>query len=189
MSLARASVSDRGRRTAGDASPIIESWTAVRRELTSGWQPHGTVTSQESFQMLVGLAEAEHICYVADTRGDTVSTAYEQYRAQRLADPKFKALYTQKRAEIDLIDTILSHIEHRREELGLSKADLARLVGVRPEAVRRLLSAQSSNPTLFTVTKLASVLGMQIDIKPTVSATKLGPRVRKVAKELATAVG
>jgi len=116
-----------------------------------------------------------------------LSTAYEQYRAKRLAIPEFKALYEQKRAEIDLIDTILSHIEQRREALGLSKADLARLVGARPEAVRRLLSAQGSNPTLFTVTKLASVLGMQIDIKTTVSAKKLGPRVRKAAKELATA--
>ncbi len=113
-----------------------------------------------------------------------MSTAYEQYRAERLADSGFRALYEQKRAEIDLIDTILSHIETRREELGLSKADLARLVGTRPESIRRLLSARTSNPTLFTVTKLASVLGMQIDIRTTVSAKKLGPKVRKAAKEL-----
>jgi len=115
-----------------------------------------------------------------------MSTAYEKYRAQRLADPRFRALYEQKRSEIELIDTILSHIEQRREELGLSKADLARLVGSRPESVRRLLAARSSNPTLFTVTKLASVLGMRIGIKTIVSAKKLGPRVRKVARELAT---
>jgi len=116
-----------------------------------------------------------------------VSTAYERYRAERLTDPKFKALYTQKRAEIDLIDKILANIEQRREELRLSKADLARLVGMRPEAVRRLLSAKNSNPTLFTVTKLAFALGMRIEIKPSVPAGKLGPKVRKVAKELATA--
>ncbi|MFH1105422.1 MAG: helix-turn-helix transcriptional regulator [Actinomycetota bacterium] len=117
----------------------------------------------------------------------SLSTAYEQYRAKRLAAPAFRALYEQKRAEIEMIDTILSHIEQRREELGLSKADLARLVGARPESVRRLLSARNSNPTLFTVTKLASVLGMQIDIKTTVSAKKLGPKVRKAARELTTA--
>jgi transcriptional regulator with XRE-family HTH domain len=116
-----------------------------------------------------------------------VSTAYEQYRAERLADPEFKALYEQKRAEIDAIDTILSHIEERREKLGLTKADLARLVGARPESVRRLLSARSSNPTLFTVMKLASVLGMEIDIKMTVSAKKLGPEVRQAAKDLTAA--
>lgn len=81
----------------------------------------------------------------------------------------------------------LAHIEQRREQLGLSKADLARLVGMRPEAVRRLLSAGGPNPTLFTVTKLASALGMQIEIKPSVPAGKLGPKVRKVAKQLATA--
>ena len=116
-----------------------------------------------------------------------VSTAYEQYRARRLTNPEFKALYEQKRAEIDAIDTILSHIEERREELGLSKADLARLVGARPESVRRLLSTRSSNPTLFTVMRLASALGMEIDIKATVSAQELGPEVRKAAKDLTAA--
>ena len=116
-----------------------------------------------------------------------MSTAYRQYRAERLADPELKALYEQKGAEIDTIDTILSHIEERREELGLSKADLARLVGTRPESVRRLLSNRSSNPTLFTVMKLASVLGMEIDIKATLSAQELGPEVRRAAKDLTAA--
>jgi transcriptional regulator with XRE-family HTH domain len=116
-----------------------------------------------------------------------VSTAYEQYRAKRLSDPRFRALYEQKRAEIDAIDTILSHIEQRREELGLTKTDVARLVGARPESVRRLLSARSSNPTLFTIMKLASVLGMEVDIKATVSAKKLGPEVRRAAKDLTSA--
>lgn len=116
-----------------------------------------------------------------------MSTAYEEYRAQRLADPEFKALYEQKRAEIDAIDMILSQIEERREELGLSKADLARLVGARPESVRRLLSAHGSNPTLFTVMKLTSVLGMEVEIKSTVSAAELGPEVRRAAEDLTTA--
>ena len=116
-----------------------------------------------------------------------MSTAYEQYRARRLANPEFKALYEQKRAEIDAIDTILSHIEERREELGLSKADLARLVGARPESVRRLLSTRSSNPTLFTVMRLAAALGMEIDTKATVSAQELGPEVRRAAKDLTAA--
>ncbi|HJQ90826.1 MAG TPA: helix-turn-helix transcriptional regulator [Acidimicrobiia bacterium] len=113
-----------------------------------------------------------------------MTTAYEQYRAKRLSDPEFRALYEQKRAEIDAIDTIMSHIEERREELGLTKADVARLVGARPESVRRLLSARSSNPTLFTVMKLASVLGMEIDVKTTVSAKKLGPKVRQAARDM-----
>lgn len=116
-----------------------------------------------------------------------MSTAYEKYRAKRLAEPAFNALYEQTRTEIDAIDTILSHIEGRRNELGLTKADLARLVGVRPEAVRRLLSARSSNPTLFTVMRLASVLGMEIDLRTTVSAAKLGPEVRQAAKDLTAA--
>lgn len=113
-----------------------------------------------------------------------MSTAYEQYRAKRLADPEFKSIYGQKRAEIDAIDTLLSHVEERREQLGLTKADLARLIGARPESVRRLLSARSSNPTLFTVMRLASVLGMEVEIKAKVSAKKLGPQVKRAAQDL-----
>lgn len=116
-----------------------------------------------------------------------MSTAYEQYRTKRLSDPGFKALYDQKRSEIDAIDMILSQIEVRRAELGLTKIDLARLVDAPPESVRRLLSDRSSNPTLFTVMKLVSVLGLEIEVKPTVSANRLGPKVRREAKSLTTA--
>lgn len=112
-----------------------------------------------------------------------MSTAYQQYRANRLADPAFRALYEQKRGEIDVIDAVLARIEERREELGLSKADLARLAGAPPESIRRLLAAKGTNPTLFTVAKLASVLGLELDVRTTIPAEDLGPKVRQAAKE------
>lgn len=116
-----------------------------------------------------------------------MSTIYEQYRNKRLADPDFRLHYEQHRAEIDAVDRIVADIEARRVELGLTKADLARLVGRRPEAIRRLLSGNIVNPTLTTVSEMATVLGMEIVVKPTIPAKILGPEVKAKARSLTTA--
>ncbi len=113
-----------------------------------------------------------------------MSTFYEQYRNQRLADPGFRSHYEQHRAEIDAVDRIVADVEARRVELGLTKADLARLVGRRPESIRRLLSGNIVNPTLMTVSEMATVLGMEIIVKPTTSAEILGPQIKEKARLL-----
>lgn len=113
-------------------------------------------------------------------------TAYKKYRSQRLADEQFRALYDRKRTHIDAIDGILSEVDERRVAMGLTKADLARLVGRKPESVRRLFSARTVNPTLSTVLDMAFVLGLEISLAPTVSADELAPRVQAAAHELAS---
>ncbi len=113
-----------------------------------------------------------------------MSTFYEQYRKERLRDPEFKEHYERHRAEIDAIDSILSEIEKRRVALGLSKADLARLVGKKPESVRRLLSGRIANPTLTTVIEMTGVMGMEVSVKPTVSVAKMASEVKSTAEEL-----
>jgi len=115
-----------------------------------------------------------------------MGTAYERYRAERLADPRFRAHYDKKRAHIDAIDGILSDVDERRVAMGLTKADLARLVGRQPESVRRLFSARTVNPTLSTMLDMAFVLGLEIGVAPTVSADELAPRVQAAAHELAS---
>ncbi len=89
-------------------------------------------------------------------------TGAERYIADRLEDPDFATKYGDARRRIDDVDRIVRTIEGRRVALGLSKAELARRVGVRPEAIRRLLSGNHANPTLSTVVSLASAL--QLDI-------------------------
>ncbi len=89
-------------------------------------------------------------------------TGAERYIADRLDDPDFATAYEDARRRIDDVDRIVRTIEGRRVALGLSKAELARRVGVRPEAIRRLLSGNHANPTLSTVVSLASAL--QLDI-------------------------
>jgi len=116
-----------------------------------------------------------------------MNTFYEQYRNQRLADPDFRSHYEQHRAEIDAVDRVVADVEARRVELGLTKADLARLVGRRPESIRRLLSGGIVNPTLMTVSEMATALGMEIIVQPTTSAKTLGPKIKKKARLLAAA--
>jgi len=93
-------------------------------------------------------------------------TGAERYIAERLMDRDFATAYEDARRRIDDVDGIVRSLEDQRIALGLSKAELARRVGVRPEAVRRLLSGHHANPTLSTVVSLASALGLDIVAVP-----------------------
>lgn len=48
----------------------------------------------------------------------------------------------------------------------LSKAALARTIGADPITIRRLLSSESVNPTLSTITEVAAALGMKVTLTP-----------------------
>ena len=89
-------------------------------------------------------------------------TGAEQYIAERLEEPVIAEAYKVARRRIDDVDRVVRTIEDRRTELGMSKAELARRIGVRPEAIRRLLSGNRANPTLSTVVSLASALDLAI---------------------------
>jgi DNA-binding phage protein len=68
------------------------------------------------------------------------------------------------RARIAAVDSVVRALDERRRDLGLSKAQLARQAGMRPEVVRRILGAGPSNPTLSTVISLASAMSMDVTI-------------------------
>ena len=82
-------------------------------------------------------------------------TGAERYLAQRLDDPEYRAAYNAARDRIAQIDTVVNSLDSRRIELGMSKAELARRAGVKPEAIRRLFSVERPNPTLSTLVALA----------------------------------
>ena len=52
-------------------------------------------------------------------------------------------------------------LDDRREELGITKAELARRADLAPEAVRRLFSTDQPNPTITTLAALADALGVE----------------------------
>ena len=62
---------------------------------------------------------------------------------------------------------LIRELDDARRRAGLSKAELARLAGTQPAAVRRLLSGNGHNPQVSTLARLADVLGHEIRVVPT----------------------
>lgn len=89
-------------------------------------------------------------------------TAAERYFRDRMADPEYAKAYQESRRAIDASDSLVRNLDERRIELGLSKADLARRASMRPESVRRILSSRTTNPTMATVSALASALDLEV---------------------------
>lgn len=98
-------------------------------------------------------------------------TGAERYLARRLEDPEYLRTYEQARERIEQIDSVIRAFDARRVELNLTKAELARRAGVKPEAIRRLFSAEKPNPTLTTLVALAGALGLEIRPTPRASAS------------------
>lgn len=89
-------------------------------------------------------------------------TGAERYLARRLEDPDYRQAYEEAHERIEQIDSVIRTLDARREELHLTKAELARRAGVKPEAIRRLFSAEKPNPTLTTLVALARALDLEI---------------------------
>ena len=85
-------------------------------------------------------------------------------RARRSYSPLNSA-----RREIDSVDAFVRALDARREQAGITKADLAKRVGMSPEVVRRLITASDPNPTLDTVVRLAVALDCNLGLEPRVS--------------------
>lgn len=107
-------------------------------------------------------------------------TAFERDLQGNLRDPAFRAEYQRARARIDAIDRVLSQLDARRRELGLSKAELARRAHANEVVIRRLFSAPDPNPTFGTLVDVARALGLEL--RPArVRGARRSPRNRSVA--------
>lgn len=83
-----------------------------------------------------------------------------------MRDPEFQDEFLRQHARTLTLDRIVNALEERRESLGVSKADLARHLQGSPPAVRRLLTATNSNPTLATLVDVAAALGLRLTLEP-----------------------
>lgn len=77
----------------------------------------------------------------------------------------FKELVAKEQEVINAIDDLINQLRVALEESGLSKAEIAREVGVQPAAIRRMLTAKNQNPTLKSLIAVASVLGLQLKLE------------------------
>ncbi|MGH2965141.1 MAG: helix-turn-helix domain-containing protein [Solirubrobacterales bacterium] len=118
-----------------------------------------------------------------------LDTSYHKRRlAQELKDPEFRAEYKRARRQIAQVDAVMRQLDELREDVGFSKAELARRIGKTPSTVRRLFTAEV-NPELKTVAAIANELGAEVRVVSKATGSRRGAqkgrgkqtRKRKVA--------
>jgi len=109
----------------------------------------------------------------------TTPTGFWDDLAEDLKAPEFRHQYLLESERIATIDRIINQLDEVRQELGVSKAELARAIGRTPESIRRLLTAKSVNPQLSLVAEMASALGYRVTLEPMSPAER-----RRVAEPL-----
>lgn len=85
---------------------------------------------------------------------------------EQLQDPEFRHHYILESERIAAIDRVINELDDIREQLGLSKAELARAIERTPETVRRLLTAKAVNPQFSVVVEMAAALGYRVALQP-----------------------
>lgn len=96
----------------------------------------------------------------------TEFTKFQQLLETELQDAEFRRLFELESAKVRAIDDLMNRLDEARMNQGLNKASLAKLVGVRPEMIRRLFTANGVNPTLATTVSLAQTLGLRLVLQP-----------------------
>jgi transcriptional regulator with XRE-family HTH domain len=91
--------------------------------------------------------------------------AFEEFLDQELADPAFRAGFERRLAKVKSIAEILQVLEQVRAQENLPKAEIARRMNRKPEAISRLLRGEGSNPTLDTLVDLIDAIGLELDIR------------------------
>ena len=102
--------------------------------------------------------------YVTLASMATRTGAERYFEARAASSPEYRAALEAARSRIAAVDGVVRALDERRRVLGLSKAELARQAGMRPEVVRRLLGAGRANPTLATVISLARVMALDVTV-------------------------
>lgn len=85
---------------------------------------------------------------------------------QDLDDPEFLREFIVESARIATIDRIVNSLDEARLAAGLTKAALARSIQAEPATIRRLFASDQPNPTLGTLTEVATALGLRMVLEP-----------------------
>jgi DNA-binding phage protein len=94
-------------------------------------------------------------------------TGFDSWAKKRSAtSAEFRAELRAARSHIDSVDGVVHALDAARIEMRLSKAELARAIGMMPESTRRLFTMKGANPSIDTVMKLADALGLELTFRP-----------------------
>jgi hypothetical protein len=73
-----------------------------------------------------------------------------------------KGAYREARRRLDQIACLVRALDERREELGMSKAELVRRTELAPDVVHHLFSVGGLNPAIGTLTAIADALELEL---------------------------
>src|SRR5438552_10303867 len=104
---------------------------------------------------------------------------WEALRESIVDTPELREHYNRTRAAGIRARELVQRLDSERELAGLTKAALAERIGVDASVVRRLFSAEASNPTLHTVLELAAALGLQISFRAPRRRSQSGKRMNR----------
>jgi DNA-binding phage protein len=107
------------------------------------------------------------LCYTCLTMARN-RTAFDEFFDEQIRDPEVASAYAEARAEVDQVDQFMRALEAARTSRGMSKAELARQSEMPAATVRRLLTAEDSNPTIATVLGILRPMGLGLQIVATV---------------------
>ena len=93
--------------------------------------------------------------------------------AEELKDPQFRAEYVRETLRLEVVDALINSLDEKRSLAGLSKAELARVLGSEPANIRRLFTGKSTNPTMASVVDVALALGFELKLVPLSRSKKL----------------
>ena len=91
---------------------------------------------------------------------------HERRRERRMQDPQYRAAYERAARELAQTDAVIRQLDALREDLGISKAELARRVNRNASSVRRLFTASQVRPELPLIAALADALGAELRVVP-----------------------
>lgn len=100
------------------------------------------------------------------------TSLHQRRRMQRLRDPEFRAVYEQARQEIEQTDHVIRALDALRDDLGISKAELARRVNRNPSSIRRLFTSEQARPELTLIAAIATALGAEVRLVPKTAEAK-----------------
>ncbi len=106
------------------------------------------------------------------------TSLHQRRHAERMLDPEYRTAYEQSSGEIAQTDQIIRALDTLREDLGISKAELARRVDRNASSIRRLFTAHQARPELPLIAAVAEALGARLAIVPEQAATKKVVRER-----------
>jgi transcriptional regulator with XRE-family HTH domain len=92
-------------------------------------------------------------------------SVFDELRDEILQTPEQREEYERGVRKMMAVRKMLMAIDAERERRGMSKNDLARLVGINPAAIRRLFTNERANPALATVLEILAALRIEVEFK------------------------